>query len=91
MARRRAAAWSKNTEPMKHIPRKRFGQNFLTDDVVLHDIISSIAPAADDAMVEIGPGLAAMTGRCWTPAPPARGGTGPRPGRAPEKPSAPSA
>ena len=48
---------------MKHIPRKRFGQNFLTDDVVLHDIISSIAPAADDAMVEIGPGLAAMTAR----------------------------
>ena len=46
---------------MKHIPRKRFGQNFLTDDVVLHDIIRSIAPAADDAMVEIGPGLAAMT------------------------------
>lgn len=46
---------------MKHIPRKRFGQNFLTDDQVLHDIISAIAPAADDAMVEIGPGLAAMT------------------------------
>ncbi len=46
---------------MKHIPRKRFGQNFLTDDVVLHDIIGSIAPAPDDAMVEIGPGLAAMT------------------------------
>lgn len=46
---------------MKHIPRKRFGQNFLTDDAVLHDIIRSIAPAADDAMVEIGPGLAAMT------------------------------
>nr|WP_198982928.1 16S rRNA (adenine(1518)-N(6)/adenine(1519)-N(6))-dimethyltransferase RsmA [Herbaspirillum sp. ASV7] len=46
---------------MKHIPRKRFGQNFLTDDVVLHDIIRSIAPAPDDVMVEIGPGLAAMT------------------------------
>ncbi|WP_343722935.1 16S rRNA (adenine(1518)-N(6)/adenine(1519)-N(6))-dimethyltransferase RsmA [Herbaspirillum seropedicae] len=46
---------------MKHIPRKRFGQNFLTDEMVLHDIITSIAPAADDAMVEIGPGLAAMT------------------------------
>ncbi|MFJ3055817.1 16S rRNA (adenine(1518)-N(6)/adenine(1519)-N(6))-dimethyltransferase RsmA [Herbaspirillum sp. NPDC087042] len=46
---------------MKHIPRKRFGQNFLTDDVVLHDIIRSIAAAPDDAMVEIGPGLAAMT------------------------------
>lgn len=46
---------------MKHIPRKRFGQNFLTDDAVLHDIISSIAPTPGDAMVEIGPGLAAMT------------------------------
>ena len=46
---------------MKHIPRKRFGQNFLTDDVVLHDIIRSIAPAPGDVMVEIGPGLAAMT------------------------------
>ncbi|MFL9926486.1 16S rRNA (adenine(1518)-N(6)/adenine(1519)-N(6))-dimethyltransferase RsmA [Herbaspirillum lusitanum] len=46
---------------MKHIPRKRFGQNFLTDDVVLHNIISTIGPQADDVMVEIGPGLAAMT------------------------------
>ena len=46
---------------MKHIPRKRFGQNFLTDDGVLHDIIRAIDPQADDSMVEIGPGLAAMT------------------------------
>ena len=46
---------------MKHIPRKRFGQNFLTDQTVLHDIISAIAPKKDDVMVEIGPGLAAMT------------------------------
>jgi 16S rRNA (adenine1518-N6/adenine1519-N6)-dimethyltransferase len=46
---------------MKHIARKRFGQNFLTDDAVLHDIIRAIDPRADDAMVEIGPGLAAMT------------------------------
>ena len=46
---------------MKHIPRKRFGQNFLTDDGVLHDIIRAIDPQPDDAMVEIGPGLAAMT------------------------------
>jgi 16S rRNA (adenine1518-N6/adenine1519-N6)-dimethyltransferase len=46
---------------MKHIPRKRFGQNFLTDDTVLFDIIRAIDPKADDAMVEIGPGLAAMT------------------------------
>jgi 16S rRNA (adenine1518-N6/adenine1519-N6)-dimethyltransferase len=46
---------------MKHIPRKRFGQNFLTDQMVLHDIISTIAPQPDDTMVEIGPGLGAMT------------------------------
>ena len=47
---------------MKHIPRKRFGQNFLTDQAVLHDIIAAIAPRPDDTMVEIGPGLGAMTG-----------------------------
>ena len=46
---------------MKHIARKRFGQNFLTDQTVLYDIISAIAPKKDDIMVEIGPGLAAMT------------------------------
>jgi 16S rRNA (adenine1518-N6/adenine1519-N6)-dimethyltransferase len=46
---------------MKHIARKRFGQNFLQDNRVLGDIIDAIAPQADDAMVEIGPGLAAMT------------------------------
>jgi 16S rRNA (adenine1518-N6/adenine1519-N6)-dimethyltransferase len=46
---------------MKHIPRKRFGQNFLTDQAVLHDIIRAIDPRPDDVMVEIGPGLAAMT------------------------------
>lgn len=46
---------------MKHIPKKRFGQNFLTDDNVLHDIIRAIAPAPDDLMVEIGPGQGAMT------------------------------
>jgi 16S rRNA (adenine1518-N6/adenine1519-N6)-dimethyltransferase len=47
---------------MKHIARKRFGQNFLTDEGVLHDIISAINPQPHDSMVEIGPGLAAMTG-----------------------------
>jgi len=46
---------------MKHIPRKRFGQNFLTDQVVLDDIIRAIGPLSGDTMVEIGPGLAAMT------------------------------
>jgi 16S rRNA (adenine1518-N6/adenine1519-N6)-dimethyltransferase len=46
---------------MKHIPRKRFGQNFLTDQAVLYDIIRVIDPQPDDTMVEIGPGLGAMT------------------------------
>jgi 16S rRNA (adenine1518-N6/adenine1519-N6)-dimethyltransferase len=46
---------------MKHIPRKRFGQNFLTDQSVLYDIIRTIDPQPDDTMVEIGPGLGAMT------------------------------
>ncbi len=46
---------------MKHVARKRFGQNFLTDKMVLNDIIDAIGPQAGEAMVEIGPGLAAMT------------------------------
>jgi 16S rRNA (adenine1518-N6/adenine1519-N6)-dimethyltransferase len=46
---------------MKHVAKKRFGQNFLTDDNVLHEIIRAIAPAPDDLMVEIGPGQGAMT------------------------------
>jgi 16S rRNA (adenine1518-N6/adenine1519-N6)-dimethyltransferase len=46
---------------MKHIARKRFGQNFLTDSQVLSDIIQTIAPVRSDTMVEIGPGLGAMT------------------------------
>ena len=46
---------------MKHIPRKRFGQHFLTDQTVIADIVAAIRPQADDAMVEIGPGLGALT------------------------------
>ena len=46
---------------MKHIPRKRFGQNFLTDQNVLSEIIRVIAPTTADTMVEIGPGQGAMT------------------------------
>lgn len=46
---------------MKHIPKKRFGQNFLTDQFVLQDIIQMIAPQPQDNMVEIGPGQGAMT------------------------------
>lgn len=44
-----------------HTPRKRFGQNFLQDQSVIHDIIQAIRPAAGETIVEIGPGLAALT------------------------------
>ncbi|MDB5743785.1 MAG: dimethyladenosine transferase [Polaromonas sp.] len=46
---------------MKHIPRKRFGQHFLTDRLVIENIVDAIAPQPGQPMVEIGPGLAAMT------------------------------
>ncbi|MVW70164.1 MULTISPECIES: 16S rRNA (adenine(1518)-N(6)/adenine(1519)-N(6))-dimethyltransferase RsmA [unclassified Bordetella] len=45
----------------KHQARKRFGQHFLTDDSVIEGIVRGIAPAADDHIVEIGPGLSALT------------------------------
>jgi len=45
----------------QHHARKRFGQHFLTDGAVIDQIVQSIGPQAGDAMVEIGPGLAAMT------------------------------
>jgi 16S rRNA (adenine1518-N6/adenine1519-N6)-dimethyltransferase len=46
---------------VKHIPRKRFGQHFLADPAVIDAIVRAIAPKPRDAMVEIGPGLAALT------------------------------
>lgn len=46
---------------MGHIARKRFGQHFLTDRAVIDAIIDAIAPGEDQSMIEIGPGLGAMT------------------------------
>lgn len=46
---------------MKHQARKRFGQHFLTDDGVLRDIVRAIDPRPGEALVEIGPGLGALT------------------------------
>jgi 16S rRNA (adenine1518-N6/adenine1519-N6)-dimethyltransferase len=46
---------------VKHQARKRFGQHFLTDTFVIEQIVSAIAPSAGEQMVEIGPGLAALT------------------------------
>ncbi|MEH6627223.1 MAG: 16S rRNA (adenine(1518)-N(6)/adenine(1519)-N(6))-dimethyltransferase RsmA [Motiliproteus sp.] len=44
-----------------HQARKRFGQNFLQDGNVINQIIRCIAPKADQKLVEIGPGLGAIT------------------------------
>jgi len=46
---------------VRHIARKRFGQHFLTDGGIIDAIVDAIAPVAGQPMVEIGPGLAALT------------------------------
>ena len=46
---------------MHHVARKRFGQHFLTDLGVIDAIVRAIDPRPGQAMVEIGPGLAALT------------------------------
>ncbi|WP_296403159.1 16S rRNA (adenine(1518)-N(6)/adenine(1519)-N(6))-dimethyltransferase RsmA [Psychrobacter sp.] len=45
----------------KHQPRKRFGQNFLHDDSIISQIVDSIDLNRDDNLVEIGPGMGALT------------------------------
>jgi len=51
-----------------HQPRKRFGQNFLVDAHYIARIVAAIAPQPGDNMVEIGPGMAALTGGLVTAA-----------------------
>ncbi len=46
---------------MKHHARKRFGQHFLSDQAIIEAIVREIAPAPGQFVVEIGPGLAALT------------------------------
>ena len=46
---------------MKHIARKRFGQHFLVDAAIIESIVSAIDPRPHQALVEIGPGLGALT------------------------------
>ena len=46
---------------MRHVPRKRFGQHFLSDSAVIEAIVAAIDPKPGQALVEIGPGLGAMT------------------------------
>ncbi|MGL4668259.1 MAG: 16S rRNA (adenine(1518)-N(6)/adenine(1519)-N(6))-dimethyltransferase RsmA [Saezia sp.] len=45
----------------KHIARKRFGQHFLSDHSVIDQLVKTIAPQNGQAMIEIGPGLGALT------------------------------
>jgi 16S rRNA (adenine1518-N6/adenine1519-N6)-dimethyltransferase len=46
---------------VKHVARKRFGQHFLADSAVIDGIVRAIDPRPGQPMVEIGPGLAALT------------------------------
>jgi 16S rRNA (adenine1518-N6/adenine1519-N6)-dimethyltransferase len=46
---------------MQHIARKRFGQHFLSDGAIIDAIVKAIAPVPGQHVVEIGPGLAALT------------------------------
>lgn len=45
----------------QHIARKRFGQHFLTDINIIQSIVDAIDPRSGESVVEIGPGLGAMT------------------------------
>lgn len=45
----------------QHRARKRFGQNFLTDQSIIDRIVLSVHPQSEDRLVEIGPGLGALT------------------------------
>ena len=46
---------------MPHKPRKRFGQNFLVDQQIINQIVSTISPKKNDNIIEIGPGKGALT------------------------------
>ena len=46
---------------MKHVARRRFGQNFLVDQGVVAAIVGAIDPRPGETLVEIGPGLGALT------------------------------
>ncbi|KTC85047.1 16S rRNA (adenine(1518)-N(6)/adenine(1519)-N(6))-dimethyltransferase RsmA [Legionella brunensis] len=46
---------------MKHHPRKRFGQNFLQNTQIIHEILNALNLQENDKVIEIGPGLGALT------------------------------
>ncbi|SUB58500.1 Ribosomal RNA small subunit methyltransferase A [Phocoenobacter uteri] len=52
---------SNSKKHLGHTARKRFGQNFLHDQDVIHNIVAAINPQKSDFLIEIGPGLGALT------------------------------
>lgn len=56
-----AQTLSASLRAAKHQPRKRFGQNFLHDRNVIREIVDSIRLERDDNLIEIGPGMGALT------------------------------
>lgn len=54
-------AKQKSGRPSTHKHKKQFGQNFLNNGRIIDQIVAAIRPMADDHMVEIGPGEAALT------------------------------
>lgn len=52
---------SNSKKHLGHTARKRFGQNFLHDQNVIHNIVAAINPQKDQFLLEIGPGLGALT------------------------------
>jgi 16S rRNA (adenine1518-N6/adenine1519-N6)-dimethyltransferase len=54
-------ATNMSNKHLGHTARKRFGQNFLHDDYVIDKIVSAIAPKRGQNIIEIGPGLGALT------------------------------
>ncbi len=46
---------------LNHQARKRFGQNFLVDQTIIGQIVAAIAPKPEHNLIEIGPGMAAIT------------------------------
>lgn len=57
----RRSGFGVNSEERPHRPRKRFGQHFLRDPGVVERIVAAIRPIPGDRLVEIGPGLGALT------------------------------
>ncbi|SNT69745.1 16S rRNA (adenine(1518)-N(6)/adenine(1519)-N(6))-dimethyltransferase RsmA [Psychrobacter sp. LV10R520-6] len=56
-----AETLSASLRAAKHQPRKRFGQNFLHDRSVIREIVDSIHLSRDENLIEIGPGMGALT------------------------------